>query len=199
MLNELEHLEPRVETPKIFGIGFHKTGTKSLAQSLTLLGYSVTGPNEVRNPNFASEVWQTLPRIVRAFDAFQDNPWPIVYRELDRRYCGSKFILTVRQTDQWIRSVCGHFGTNSTPMREWIYGSGKGAPIGNERLYVERYERHNHEVLEYFRNRPQDLLVLRLTDGEGWEKLCPFLSKPVPPVALPHANAAGLRARNVAA
>ena len=30
---------------KIFCIGFHKTGTKSLGLALGILGYKVTGPN----------------------------------------------------------------------------------------------------------------------------------------------------------
>jgi hypothetical protein len=30
---------------KVFGIGFHKTATTSLAKALSYLGYRVTGPN----------------------------------------------------------------------------------------------------------------------------------------------------------
>ena len=33
---------------------------------------------------------------------------------------------------------------------------------GNEDVYIARYERHNREVMEYFANRPGDLLVLDL-------------------------------------
>jgi hypothetical protein len=35
-------------------------------------------------------------------------------------------------------------------------------------------ERHDREVMEYFKNREEDLLVLDIAAGEGWEKLCPF-------------------------
>ena len=178
-------------TPKVFGIGFHKTGTKSLALALRRLGYRVTGSNDVYNPNIARDVQALVRRLVTEYDAFQDNPWPILYRELDRDYPGSKFILTLRPTEKWIGSVARHFGAESTPMRKWIYGV--GAPKGNEEIYVERYERHNREVREYFRERPGDLLVLRITEGEGWEKLCPFLGKPVPNMEFPHENRAADR------
>jgi len=171
---------------KIFGIGFHKTGTTSLAAALAQLGYRVTGEFGVRNPRIAEEALDIAATIVPRFDAFQDNPWPILYRELDRRYPGSRFILTLRPVDEWLASSVNHFGERTTPMREWIYGV--GSPLGNEALYRERYQRHNREVREYFRDRPGDLLELRITEGEGWDRLCPFLDKPLPATAFPHAN-----------
>ena len=189
--------EDRNVRPKVFGVGFHKTGTKSLAQALSLLGYRVTGPNGVTNPRIATEALEGACRLVEQFDAFQDNPWPVLYLELDRRYPGSKFILTVRPSDEWIGSVVAHFGGMTTPMREWIYGAGD--PRGNETLYVERYERHNADVLRHFQNRPNDLLVLRITAGDGWGALCPFLDVEVPLVGFPHANKrdqSGHRARS---
>ena len=76
-------------------------------------------------------------------------------------------------------------------MREWIYGV--GSPKGHEEVYVERYERHQREVIEYFRDRPADLLMLDLTRGEGWGKLCPFLGLSIPGAPFPHANAAPSR------
>jgi len=175
---------------KVFGIGFHKTATTSLAAALTQLGYRVTGPNWRKNPRIAQEVHALAYDCVPKFDAFQDNPWPLLYRELDPKFPGSKFILTLRPADRWIRSVVDHFGGSTTPMREWIYGSGCGDPAGREKLYVERYERHNREVLQYFAERPDDFLVLKITEGEGWEKLCPFLGVPMMPGAFPKTNSA---------
>ncbi len=43
---------------KVFCIGFHKTGTSSLAVALKTFGYRVTGPNGVNNPN--TETMQSL-------------------------------------------------------------------------------------------------------------------------------------------
>ena len=177
---------------KVFGIGFHKTGTTSLAKALTYLGYRVTGPNGVGDPDIAKNVYAMAFNLVKKFDAFQDNPWPILYRELDANFSGSKFVLTVRSTNGWIKSIENHFGEEDTPMRKWIYGVGH--PKGNEAIYIDRYERHNREVAEYFKDRPKDFLILDITRGEGWEKLCPFLQERVPSVAFPCANTASIRA-----
>jgi Sulfotransferase domain len=179
-------------TPKIFGIGFHKTGTTSLADALTVLGYRVTGPNGVRLAGMSQELaWRVASDLLEDYDAFQDNPWPILYRELDRAVPGSKFVLTVRPDDAWLDSVVRHFGTESTPMREWIYGV--GAPVGHEQVFLDRYRRHNQEVVEYFEDRTDDLLVMRVTEGDGWGALCPFLSREEPDEAFPHSNPAERR------
>jgi len=173
---------------KVFGIGFHKTGTTSLAKALEVLGYRVTGPNGVSDPDISVTVRPMAWKIVEEYDAFQDNPWPVLFREIDERYPGSKFILSSRPSDEWIRSVVRHFGGGSTPMREWIYGVGD--PLGQESTYVARYEEHNSAVLAHFRSRPEDLLVLPITEGAGWSELCRFLGHPVPSAAFPTSNRA---------
>lgn len=198
-------LKPKLEPeghpdlPKVFCIGFHKTGTTSLKIALKILGYRVTGPNGQRDKNIGRHVEALARRIVPKFDAFQDNPWPIIYRFLDKEYPGSKFILTFRPSDKWIGSVTDHFTKGTPPMREWIYGPGMGSPIGNETIYVERYERHNREVQEYFTGRSRDFIVFDLAAGDGWLKLCAFLGHPVPEnMPFPWRNSKEKREKRVA-
>jgi hypothetical protein len=179
--------------PKIFCIGFHKTGTTSLGAALTHLGYRVTGPNWIDNPRIAEEALPLALDLVPKYDAFRDNPWPVLYEDLHREFPTAKFILTVRAADAWIDSVLRHFADASTPMREWIYGHGHGSPRGNESIYVARMEQHNRDVEAHFGNKAGSLLVLRVTDGEGWNRLCPFLEKPMPDCAFPQLNAAEQR------
>lgn len=177
------------KSPKVFGIGFHKTGTSSLGLALEHLGYKVGGPNGVRDPLMGQDyACQMAFQLVEEgqYDAFKDNPWGIIYRELDERYPNSKFILTTRPTEDWINSAVRHFDTQSTPMRQWIYGV--GYPKGNETTYITRYERHNAEVITYFQDKANALLVLNLAEEEGWPKLCRFLNKPIPDIPFPHAN-----------
>lgn len=181
--------------PKVFCIGFHKTGTTTLEVALTRLGYRVTGCFGTRDPDIAAKVHEMAYAMVEEFDAFQDNPWPILYRELDERFPGSRFILTRRPPDSWIRSQVKDFATTETPMRRWIYGEDAGCPEGNEETYVARYELHNREVLEYFKDRPGDLLVIDLPGDAGWKKLCAFLGHELPDEAFPHANKASLSRR----
>lgn len=179
--------------PKVFCIGFHKTGTTSLETALRILGYRVTGPNGVRDPNIAQNALFMAKNLVPRFDAFQDNPWPLLFKELDHNYPGSKYILTLRDADKWLNSLLAYSGNLSTPMREWIYGC--GSPKGNENIYLNRFNQHNQEVLNYFSSRPNDLLTMNIEQGDGWEKLCPFLNKPLPNKAFPHKNKAGDRLR----
>jgi len=177
---------------KVFCIGFHKTGTTSLEVALKKLGYRVTGAFGTRDPEIAGKVHQMAYAMVSDYDAFEDNPWPILYRELDERFPGSKFVLTRRPTESWIRSQVNDFGLTETPMRRWIYGEDAGCPEGNEDTYIARYERHNREVLDYFKDRPDDLLVIDLPNDDGWSRLCPFLGHDIPDEPFPHANKASL-------
>ena len=176
--------------PKVFCIGVHKTGTTSLELALKKLGYRVTGSFGTKDPDIASKVHVMAYAIVDQFDAFEDNPWPLLYQELDQRYPGSKFILTRRPAAAWIQSQLRDFASTETPMRRWIYGEDAGCPAGNEDTYIARYERHNHEVLGYFGDRTEDLLIFDLPKGDGWNKLCPFLGCEIPNEPFPHANKA---------
>lgn len=181
---------------KIFCIGFHKTGTSSMGRAMEILGYSVMGARGTRDPDIARNAPALAEKYVPLFDAFQDNPWPILYRHLDRRYPGSKFILTVRDPNSWLHSILKHCGSRSTPMREWIYGHGN--PRGHEREYLSRYVRHNEEVRQDFAGREgKDFLVMDLPGGDGWDRLCPFLGHEMVDREFPHRNRAGDRDKKV--
>lgn len=175
-----------LNTPKVFCIGFHKTGTTSLNASLTHLGYKVTGPDGVMDANIQNNVLAMCVNLSEKHDAFIDNPWPIFYKEMDKRYPNSKFILTVRPVNNWYISICKHFQETTTPMRQWIYGA--GCPVGNEALYKKRFVRHYAEVEEYFSGRKEDLLIFNLVNGDGWDKLCRFLGKEIVTDNYPHLN-----------
>lgn len=157
------------------------------------LGYRVTGPNGYDDPNIARNIIPRAQQLITQFDAFQDNPWPLLYKQVDAWCPRSKFILTVRPVEKWIRSAVGYFGTEETPMRELIYGFQNGSPIGREQIYKAHFENHNTNVMTYFKDRPDDLLVIDITEGDGWGKLCSFLDKPIPDKPFPHANPARKR------
>ena len=178
---------------KVFCIGFHKTGTTSLGKALRILGYKVKGSFGVDDPDIAEKVHELFPPIVEQYDAFQDNPWPILYEELDAQYPNSKFILSVRDPDAWLKSQIKHFGIRETPMRKWIYGESAGCPVGNEETYLKRFNRHYAAVYEYFRERTDDLLIMDLANGDGWDQLCGFLGCDTPRKSFPHANKANSR------
>jgi hypothetical protein len=55
--------------------------------------------------------------------------------------------------------------------------------------FVMAYERHHADVRRYFAKRPSDLLEIHLVEGDGWDKLCPFLGIARPSSAFPHLHA----------
>ena len=173
---------------KVFCIGFHKTGTTTLGQALEILGYRVCGPRRSLAENLQKGHLDPVWKITEQYDAFQDNPWPILFRELDQKYPGSKFILTYRDPDTWVRSAVNHFGKKPNAMRKWIYGKDFGFPEGNEDVYLNRFNQHYQDVKDYFKNRTEDLLEIDLATGDGWEKICPFLDQKMPDQPFPHAN-----------
>ena len=181
---------------KIFGIGFQKTGTASLAQALRLLGFEVAhgivinGPKGVTiEPPVTTE--KILPLALaraREVDAVCDNPFPLLYRELDAAFPGAKFILTTRETHDWLKSMQRHFGERESDAMRWIYGVSR--PKGHEAHCMRIYDNHNRAVRAYFAHRPNDLLQMDFGTGEGWKRLCAFLDRPIPSAAFPHDNTA---------
>ena len=192
-------LQPALGTPalsasveskrKVFCIGFQKTGTTLLRRALQMLGYRATGPNGTQDPDIAASALGMALALATTFDAFADNPWPVLYKELDATFPGSQFILTTRDASAWIASMSRYFGVGETPMRSWIYGA--ASPHGNAAKYVARYEEHNREVQRHFAGREADLLVMNLEEGDGWAKLCAFLGLAVPEGKFPHENRFG--------
>jgi Sulfotransferase domain len=175
---------------KVFGIGLNKTGTTTLGQCFERLGLTHTGCSRELLEDFRvrGDLRATF-EVADRFDSFEDWPWPLLYRELDQRYPGSKFVLTLRRDPEtWLKSL-KEMSLRTRPLhhcRKLAYGY--HYPHGREQEHLQFYERHRREVLDYFRDRPQDLLVLCWEDGAGWPELCAFLGRPVPAVPLPHAN-----------
>ena len=176
----------RSDQPRVFCIGWHKTGTSSLGHALNQLGYTVLGCRLDMVHPLRQENMSEVVSLAGEFDALQDVPWAALYRDLDQAYPGSRFILTEREEQSWLHSALRHFNATDIPLHAWLYG--EGVMRGNEQLYIDRYRRHNREVREYFTERPEELLVLDFAQGDGWSELCEFLGEPAPNRAFPHAN-----------
>lgn len=186
--------------PKVFGLGLSRTGTASLGDALNILGIRTIhfpcDPQtfiELRTGNYDLTILKDYRGIV-------DIPVVPYYAQFDARFPGSKFILTVRDKDAWLASCerflpvvrdlsqdSHDFADFVTFIHAAVYGV---VPVQRERFaYV--YDLHLRNVRAYFADRPDDLLVMDITAGDGWEKLCPFLGLDVPPTPFPHANVAG--------
>jgi hypothetical protein len=173
---------------KIVGCGFQKTASSSLRNALRQLGYRTAGYSERLTEHWmAGRTWP-IRLVAYRYDAMQDWPWALAYRELDRWFPGSLFILTVRDLDTWYPSLVRHVDSvtarNPSAMRRlhWAYGTD---PRTDRDSAVARYSRHNDEARRHFSGSGR-LLEFDAEAGDGWEELCGFLDKPIPGVPYPH-------------
>src|SRR5437667_6922343 len=181
---------------KIFGIGLSKTGTTSLANALQILGYKTKDNMGV--VNYATHDLSSVDlEVVEAYDALTDTPIPSFYRELDARYPGSRFILTVRDSDEWLKSCkkqfTQRFAEVQTDAHKRLFLDLYGTDVFDEQRFASGYQKFVDGVRDYFKDRPGDLLTINVAAGEGWDKLCRFLERPVPDIPFPKANVTQVR------
>lgn len=166
-----------------------KTGTTTLNRALSILGYRVShNAWQWLNP-IVKEDWHKIKTLAAEWDALEDNPIPLIYKDLDKLFPGSKFILSKRDSEAWFQSVSYHIGDLISPMHVWLFGVGKGIPKHDKQHAIAVYEAHHDAVLSYFKSRPNDLLVIDITKTDSWNDICAFLEEPIPTKGFPHANA----------
>jgi hypothetical protein len=176
-------------TNKIFGIGLNKTGTKTLRKCMETLGYRCYGcDRELLKDVVLRKDLKNVVSIVNQYDFFEDWPWPLIYKELDQLYPGSKFILTTRGSHRvWYNSLCKH-SLRTHPFkhcRKLAYGFNYPQKYFIHHAYF--YHKHKAKVLRYFAGN-KNFTRLCWENGDGWNELCNFLKKPVPDVPFPHEN-----------
>ena len=173
---------------KVFGLGLSKTGTCSLNAALNELGIKSThGPNDETTQREILNGELRLS-ILDQYDALTDIPMALYYADLDKLYPSSKFILTVRQIDDWLDSMRRHYSRRK--IKKWnsfIRACAYGCIGFNAHRLRIAYEHHIKRVQDYFAGR-NDLLVINICEGDGWDKLCPFLNKPIPDYPFPWKN-----------
>ena len=170
----------------------HKTATTTLVECLKDLGYDVT----TESPKFHAVVKGDISGCIRILDntnVVRDIPWFKLYKQLDAVIPNCKFILTVRDEEKWFASVDRHIGKLRSARHEWVYGRNKGIPSEDKEHTLNVYREHNAEVMDYFKYRMSDLLVLDFAKYDAWFNLCAFLDRPMPAIPLPQANRADAR------
>lgn len=187
---------------KFFCIGRNKTGTTSLKRAFEDLSYPVGNQRkaEILTGKYYFEgKFQPIVDYCKSAQVFQDVPfsYPETYKHLDKAYPGSKFILTVRDSpEQWYRSITRFhakmFGKEGrVPTVEdlknasyvWpgfmynvvrVHGTQDDDPY-NKEIMIAHYERYNQEVMGYFKDRPNDLLVINVAEKGAYRKFVDFL------------------------
>lgn len=176
------------EKKKVFCIGLSRTGTSSLTSALMQLGYKAKHfPEDILKHD--SEKLLLKPENVRKYDAISDTPVAKFYKQLDSAYPNSKFILTVREINSWLNSCEKYFLTYPSAevkriliqIRLAVY---KTADFDRKK-FKDAYNKHINDVLTYFKGREQDLLIINICAGDGWDKVCHFLNVKIPSSPFP--------------
>jgi len=189
-------MNTKINESKVFGIGLSRTGTSSLTKLLEYNGlrtnhYSkelfVNGRKLSSQLEFkpqlkynllqkyklnrvrASMLAFNVDKFLDNYQAFTDNPIPIFYKVLDKKYPKSKFICTIRDKYEWLESMEWLLKQGGALWRwnyidyELIYKT-YGTIRYNKSQLLNAFEAHNEDVFNYFRNRQDDLYILKIED-----------------------------------
>jgi hypothetical protein len=190
---------PDYSRPKVFGIGLSRTGTTSLTHTLDMLGFFSA---HYRNEFTLEILTQDDAEI---YDALTDAPVCHIFENLFFTYSNSMFIYTRRPTQSWVDSFNRHYtrylGTSDLEALRKRHATPAQAMYGTARMRFAKplYYQHasaldahaafERRVFSFFQgDRAKRLLVFDAGSGDGWEKLCGFLGKPVPNAPYPWEN-----------
>ena len=176
-------------TLKILGLGMPRTGTASLCEALRILGYNAIhhAPERIDLDTVNDETFIGLYDDV---DAVLDMPAAYFANEIS----SERYILTVRDTDQWWESIKHHTNKIRTSsniahvrytdrLHQLVFGTAEP----HEFLWRIAYDRWYSKLGPLTRGSGNGL-VMDITDGDGWEKLCTFIDKPIPDQPFPWKN-----------
>ncbi|WP_051169854.1 sulfotransferase [Mesoflavibacter zeaxanthinifaciens] len=189
---------------KIFCIGLNKTGTTTIEKVLKDYGYSLGDQPkaELLAKKWYNRDFNEIINYCHTADAFQDIPFslPFTYAFLDQYFTKAKFILTLRDNpEQWYESITkfhaklwakGKDIPTSQDLKEanyrykgyafeinqFMFNTPKEDPY-NKKVLLNYYNNHMYSVIEYFRSRPDKLLVINVSNDKDYLRLADFLNK----------------------
>jgi len=191
---------PSPDRPRIFGIGLNKTGTTSLGEALTVLGFTSLhfGGDDAHAAvkRALDEAVPLLTYLDPTYDAFSDiGLLSRRFRILDQQYPGSRFVLTTRPLADWLDSRRRHVERNLVKQERGQY-EGTFLVVDEEK-WTNEWVHHHERVHAYFDGR-DDFLELDLSDQPSWGPLCTLLGVPEPAEPWPWANRGSDRSRGPA-
>jgi hypothetical protein len=182
---------------KIFCLSFQRSGTTSVGRFLKINGYKVADWNLSNKMGWTKRWYDgNYDPIFSSKEfienqVFEDDPWwtPEFYKVLYHKFPESKFILFYRNTDKWFESMLRHssgeiLGEAEIHCKiyrrenELISSKSKLYLNGYKEHYASVYERHNKEVLKFFRkkNKSEILFNSSLDNKNKWLDLAEFLN-----------------------
>lgn len=170
---------------KIFYIGLSRTGTTSCHHLFSELG--------LKSIHFVAPLLKNDWEVVNNYVALGDTPVPLLFKECDKRYPNSKFILTTRDKDQWLDSMKWMF-RHGRVIWNWplslgnyhrkIYGTNR---FKRKTLDVA-FENYHKEVRNYFKGQTDKFLEIKIDNGLNVKEICNFLEITPKQIQIVHSN-----------
>lgn len=174
-----------IQLNKIFQIGFNKCGTTSIY----CLFKNFTNPKipsiHWDSGNLAKAIQKNMENNIKLLTGYEeyicfcdmeylgDNHFfsGRLFKQLDKQYPGSKFILNTRNINKWIDSRLNH----KTYIERYMtcFSLNREESI---KIWKEDWNSHYNTVVEYFNNRKEDLLIYDI-EIDNIEKIKCFFSK----------------------
>lgn len=205
---------------KVLGLGLPRTGTSSLKAALELLGFGQCAhmeglfANPVKTGQWI-ELFETgTTDYANLFDGYQsstDFPGCLLYPELSTQYPDLKFVLGLRDPEQWYESMLKtvyaavpHTEEARSELRTKgalspkFYSIGKALGLVDvylfQRFLAGEFLDKEATIARYlaFQNEVRTCVpahqLLEFDVQQGWEPLCAFLGVPVPDAPFPYKN-----------
>lgn len=161
---------------KIFIIGLPRTATTSVCLAMLGLGYK-TAHNAYTERTF------------RDAQVIADTPVFCDYKALDEHFQNSKFIYLTRERANWLPSIKqllqrmivnlqrsdGGFNPHLKRCYNDVFSPLTTENIAQDDFLFECYQRHQQGILDYFKERPSDLLTIDVSDPQSYHQLLSFL------------------------
>ena len=156
---------------KLFCIGLGRTGTSSLSVGLLKLGYEVWHCPILNDSD-------NIRNYVNKFDALTELPFCCDYdfKDLYNMYPDAQFILTKRDEEKWLKSTIKYKRMMNIIIDKF---PGYGMFTKNFKKFdfsIDSFRKYNKDVLDFFEDKKEQLLVMDIPEGDGYEKLCKFLN-----------------------
>ena len=223
-------IQHKCRPPKVFCVGYNKTGTTTLEKVLIDLGYKM--PKQTVQETLVVEAlfqgnYAPLFSLCKKYDAFQDMPFSqgVTYAIVDTLFPGSKFILTVRDSDAWFESLSRfhlkgilkkagvevlddfdestfkdkdiylhkNYMQNLMKRHAITFNNQKvchnWSLVYNKEHRIKLYEQRNLEIVNYFQERDEQLLIIDISKEKDNSRIVDFLNLPQKLIdRLPHLN-----------
>ena len=201
---------------KVICAGWGRTGTRSLKYALEHLNgqpsyhmqnilLSKKDARKWHNSIFLHNHEFNWEEIFKGYGACLDFPSCNYYKELMKAYPDAKVILTIRDSESWVKSwnvlnnqvlksftfrFLAKIPYTSFKLQKDIHnkmilgldGAFQGAKNDEDRM--KKFDEWNQSVIDYV---PKERLLVYQVK-EGWEPLCKFLNKPMPNRSFPYKN-----------